>query len=350
MAWGAWLLFFVCFVFVSADISDSDALLHENVPRVAIVGAGAGGCSAAYFLRKFGGNEMDIEVFERTAVAGGRVRSMLISGEYTELGGSIYHKENRIFSDLVRLGKFETFDPIHGHTDPKAKPPVGFTQENHKLGVWNGKEFVFQENDSYWMNLISGLWRYGLDAKYVNSEADRILYKFLKVYNLLEHQTFRSVEELLQALDLYDLTKLSLEEHLFKNQMCGYNNGTYCHEIVTGLTRVNYGQSMNLNALVGLIALVGSSDDIVGVVGGNYKVLEYALWRARALVHYNSPVTKITKDTVNGVKYTITYEDEDNNVQTSEGFDKIIIATPLEFASIEFEGFSLPGLLCDATS
>ena len=320
--------------------------IHDSIARIGIVGAGAGASSAAYFVRQYAGQEVDIEVFEKTDVVGGRVKSMEFAGEHTEVGGSIYHLANKLFADFVKLGKFKTYNPITEHSDPSAKPPPGFTSENSLLGIWNGKQFSFQESDSFIMNFVNGLWRYGLDGKYVGDEAAATLNKFLKVYELLDKQTFYTVEELLNALGLIDLTRVSLKQHLDEGSFCSYNNASYCNEIVTGLTRVNYGQSMDLNALVGLIALIGSTDDIATVVDGNYKVLEYALWSANALVHYNSNVFKVSK-TINDKqkpKYAISYYNMDGEVQTVEDFDKIIIAAPLEFASIEFEGFDIPSL------
>lgn len=323
-------------------------LSHDNFSRVGIIGAGAGGSATAYFLRQLAGEEIDIEIFEKTDIVGGRVKSIDFAGEHVELGGSIYHKENKLYADLVKQGKFDTFDPIHGKSDPKIKKPSQYNEEQSLMGIWNGKEFLFEESTSKWVNIIQGLWRYGMDGKYVGDEADKTLHKFLKIYELLERKSYKSVEELLRALDLYDLTQVNLKDHLFSNHLCDYNQGTYCNEIVTALTRINYGQSMDLNALVGLIALIGSTDDVLSVVGGNNKVLEYAIWKSQSLLRYQSSVTKITKfssdDNLNSY-YSISYIDKDGNNQISEKFDKIVIATPLEFANIEFEGFELPSKL-----
>lgn len=294
---------------------------------MAVVGGGAGGAAAALYLRKAAGLELDIELFERSHQAGGRVQSIDFAGEHSELGGAVYHLKNELFAGLVEEGKFQTFNPLHEHTNPSVRSPLP-AEEPDLLGVWNGKLFVFQQSASWVWSIVEGFYRYGMDPVYVSIEAKRVLEAFLQVYPLLEDpgSSFGTVEALLEELGLLELTRVSLLEHLTSLGICKYNGGAYCHEVVVGLTRVNYGQSLELNALVGLIALVGSTDEVGSVVGGNSKVISYAIWRANALVHWNSPVTAIRQEesgyllTVNGTEHG--------------PFAKVIIACPLEFSNI----------------
>lgn len=199
---------------------------------------------------------------------------------------------------------------------------------------------AFVESTSTWANWWHGLSRYGLDSYWVGQEANRVLDLFLGVYDLLEQRSFRRVEDLLDGLQLRSLTTLSLQEHLEKGGFCSWNGGAFCHEIVTGLTRVNYGQSMDLNALVGLVALIGSTDDVRTVVGGNNQVFQYALWRANAAVHWNSSVTTIARE---GDTYTVVTNPygRPEDARRHTGFDKIIVAAPLESADVRFENMTV---------
>ena len=69
--------------------------LKVTLPRakVAIVGAGIGGCSAAYFLKELGGDALNITVFTNDKV-GGRLATIDIDGKTYEAGGSVFHKTN----------------------------------------------------------------------------------------------------------------------------------------------------------------------------------------------------------------------------------------------------------------
>lgn len=279
------------------------------------------------------GAQADIEVFEQQGKPGGRVQSTEFGTSHNELGGAVYHIKNKLFADLVQQGKYRTFIPLQEHTEPSVPLPHGLPEGPDLMGVWNGHNFSFVESASAWANGWYGLSRYGLDSYWVGREADRVLQQFLKVYDVMEAQSFRSVEDLLEALELRDLTTLSLRDHLEKGGYCSWNGGAFCHEIVTGLTRVNYGQSMDLNALVGLIALIGSTDDVRTVVGGNNQVFQYALWRANAAVHWDTAVREIVQE---GTTYTLYTTTPDGTRQSHPGFDKIIIAAPLEFAHIQW--------------
>lgn len=74
-------------------------------PLSAIIGAGIGGTSAAYFLRQEFGPGVKIDVYE-AGVVGGRLATEHINGHNYETGGSIIHPLNLHMKHFVeRLGK-----------------------------------------------------------------------------------------------------------------------------------------------------------------------------------------------------------------------------------------------------
>ena len=78
--------------------------VHLNI-ITAIVGAGVGGTSAAYFLRELFGNNVDIDIFEKGQV-GGRLALLKMGEHYYNAGGTIIHPQNMYmvnFTDI--LGK-----------------------------------------------------------------------------------------------------------------------------------------------------------------------------------------------------------------------------------------------------
>ena len=82
--------------------------------RVAVIGAGVGGCSAAYFLRQQGGENLDIHVFQKPDNAvGGRTAVMEFCGHSHETGASIIHTSNKYLVDFAKkFGKVLRRDRI----------------------------------------------------------------------------------------------------------------------------------------------------------------------------------------------------------------------------------------------
>ena len=80
----------------------------ERVARVAIIGSGIAGSSAAHFVRQILGPDAQIEVFERSDKVGGRLATIEVAGHVYEAGGSIIHPENMYMKSFVKdLGKEE---------------------------------------------------------------------------------------------------------------------------------------------------------------------------------------------------------------------------------------------------
>lgn len=71
----------------------------------AVIGAGIGGTSAAYYLRQKFGRDVQIDLFEREAV-GGRLATIRVEGKEYEAGGSVIHPLNLHMKAFVKeLGK-----------------------------------------------------------------------------------------------------------------------------------------------------------------------------------------------------------------------------------------------------
>ncbi|CAH8605903.1 unnamed protein product [Dicrocoelium dendriticum] len=70
--------------------------------RVAIIGAGMGGATAAYYLRQLFGSEVGITVFEQSGRIGGRMKSANFAGQLIETGASIYHTSNRYMVSFAK--------------------------------------------------------------------------------------------------------------------------------------------------------------------------------------------------------------------------------------------------------
>jgi protoporphyrinogen oxidase len=71
--------------------------------KVAVLGAGIGGCFAAKFLRENGGKNLDIHVFaKKGSEVGGRAGVCHYDGHLYESGALILLPENKYMSDAAR--------------------------------------------------------------------------------------------------------------------------------------------------------------------------------------------------------------------------------------------------------
>ena len=69
--------------------------------KLAVVGAGIGGCSAAYFAHKYLPGSK-VTVYEKGKRVGGRIYTFNNKGTKIELGAEFFNSNNRIVSGLVK--------------------------------------------------------------------------------------------------------------------------------------------------------------------------------------------------------------------------------------------------------
>lgn len=79
--------------------------LDKDLPpaRVAIIGAGVGGCFSAKFLRELGGKDLDIHIWnKKESEVGGRTATVAFVDHLYESGGSIAHSSNKYLVDAAK--------------------------------------------------------------------------------------------------------------------------------------------------------------------------------------------------------------------------------------------------------
>jgi protoporphyrinogen oxidase len=113
--------------------------------RLAIVGAGIGGCSAAYYARSKI-PDLEITVFEASNRLGGRIYSRKVGSTVSEIGATFFLPINKNIQTLVDTLGIET-----------EGIPISF-------GIWDGSHFVFKSNQSAWLTKLSLLRIYGFSV------------------------------------------------------------------------------------------------------------------------------------------------------------------------------------------
>ncbi|XP_005988277.1 prenylcysteine oxidase 1 [Latimeria chalumnae] len=301
----------------------------DSPKKIAIVGAGIGGTSAAYFLRQHFGNGVQIDVFEKGEV-GGRLATTTIYGREYETGGSIIHPLNLHMKRFVKdLGL-------------KHRRDVG-----GQLGIYNGEEFVFEESSWFIINIIKMLWNYGFNFLRMQMWVEDVLDRFMRIYRYQSYEySFTTVEKLLHAMGGDDFTRMinyTIDEAL---QKVGFSH-KFINEIVTPVMKANYGQSVNINAFVGAVSLAGAESDLWAVEGGNKLVCSGLLYASKAHL-ISGTITSIelkTRPMKTGGSATLYEVNYSSDSGPSYGlYDIVVIATPMhkDKSNISFLNFSPP--------
>ena len=277
---------------------------------------------------------MNISVYERSDYVGGRSTTVNVYGdplEPVELGASIFVQVNRNLVNAVNEFSLSTRGDNGAHPDDPPKI----------LGIWNGKEFVFTQNDddSDWLSAAKIIWKYGiLNVWRTQSLMKKTVGSFLQMYEKPVFP-FRSLSETAYDLGLNLITARTGSKYLEDNGI----HSPFSTDIIQASTRVNYAQ--NLNQIHGLETMVCMAiQGQMSVVGGNWQIFDQMLKASGAQVLLNTSVAEISHQrdgTYNVKAATSTLKDEpllepaSNHPQVNT-YDSVIIATPLQFSDITF--------------
>ncbi|KAF8898341.1 Prenylcysteine lyase-domain-containing protein [Infundibulicybe gibba] len=260
-------------------------------PRVAIIGAGAGGSSAAFWISKAKerfGVDVEVDVYEQEAYIGGRSTVVFPHNNRSlpaiELGASIFVQANKNLwraSDQFNLTRRD------------------FKDETSDIGVWDGEKLLLSF-DGGWMDTAKILWRYGITApRRTNALVADMIKEFLTLYSP-ESPKWDDIADLAETLGWTKMTQRTTSA-FFEEQGISKK---YINELVEGSTRVNYGQNADeLHALEGACSMATSG--AAGIQGGNFQIFEQFLKRSGAKVYLNTTVSSITPKSANSRKWTV---------------------------------------------
>ncbi|KAJ4786431.1 Prenylcysteine oxidase [Rhynchospora pubera] len=292
---------------------------------VCVIGSGIGGSSLSFFLQNqtaIPTSHLSIRVFERRGRIGGRTASVNLSGDLFNAGASIIHGKNLHavrFAELLGLDRVE---------------PDGADW----LGIWDGSGFVFKtlkpppdDSSAIWKWLYGVadalllVKRYGLSLSTMQRFVKDLLDKFMLFYMEPEKRpVFKTVEEMLKWNGLYGLTQITLEEVLIGADL----SSRLISELVTVITRINYGQSVAMSGLAGAVALAGSNADLWTVKGGNWLLAKGLLELTKPTLHLHEGIESISDK---GDHYLLT-SDKGKEYEC----DVTVVATPLDEVNITF--------------
>ncbi|KFO21112.1 prenylcysteine oxidase 1 [Fukomys damarensis] len=303
--------------------------LQAPPDKIAIIGAGIGGTSSAYYLRQKFGKDVKIDLFERQEV-GGRLATLKVEGQDFEAGGSVIHPLNLHMKRFVKDLGLSTV-PTKGGL----------------VGVYNGETLVFEESSWFIINMIKLVWHYGFQTLRMHMWVEDVLDKFMRIYRYQSHDyAFSSVEKLLHAVggdDFLGLLNHTLHETL---QKAGFSE-KFLSEMVAPIMKVNYGQSTNISAFVGAVSMTGADSGLWAVEGGNKVVCSKLLKASKGnlipgSVMFIEEKTRTTSAGNPTKMYEVVYQTGSETL--SDFYDIVLVATPLnqKMSNITFLNFDPP--------
>ncbi|OWM76357.1 farnesylcysteine lyase [Punica granatum] len=331
------LLLFFLFALCISSLALSSSPQSDPL-SVCIVGAGIGGSSAAHFLRQYspapfaGPPTLRIRVFERNPVVGGRMARVKIDGDTFEAGGSILHPKNYHVLNYTKLIGLKI-------KWPNSSKAGDGDDDDGSFGIWDGKKFVFKtwsvpntkklpfvDKVVSFANALQLFFRYGLSLIRMNSFTESTVNKFLKYYESFETRpVFETVDDMLKWAGLYNLTTRTLEEELVDAGLCP----ALIKELITVITRVNYGQSSRISGLAGAVSMAGAGDNLWQVEGGNWQMASGLLNVSDISLHLSEEIESISK--------LGNYYELNSTKGNSYKCEVTIVATPLDELSIRFD-------------
>ncbi|KAF9922602.1 hypothetical protein FBU30_007271 [Linnemannia zychae] len=314
----------------------------EIVPTksVAIIGAGAGGASTAFYLQKFlepDGEPLHkhqllhpttITIFDQSDKIGGRCQVFTTTNPAQP-------EKNLPEQELqIEVGA-SIFVDVNHHLVDSAKE-FGLKSkklDDELLAIWDGDEFIFVESSWRFWNILKGLGRWGLAPIKLNRLLKSTLDNLLRFYNAPDSYT--SIHEFATAHNLHNEASMLSDQYLQSNGI----GLSYAQEVVEVATRVNYGSNLDdIHALGALVTM--AANDARQIEGGNFQIFEGMVAKSKAEVKLETKVARVRRLAPQSDDAESQFE-----VTTTEGhkqvFDYIVLAAPIESTNIDFD-ISLP--------
>ncbi|KAF8167814.1 Prenylcysteine lyase-domain-containing protein [Crassisporium funariophilum] len=298
-------------------ITHTEHVPASTTPRIAIIGAGAGGSSAAFWIfqakNRFG-IDVKVDVYESRNYIGGRSTVVYpydnTSLPELELGASIFVEANK---NLWRASN--EFNLTRRN----------FQNENmdYETGIWDGETFLLSFKGGWW-DTAKLLWRYGfLSPKRTETFVRNMIDTFLSLYTK-DAPKWDSMSTLASALGWTELLNSTTSTYLVSQGI----SEKYVNEVVEAATRVNYGQNADyIHALEGACSMAATG--ATGIAGGNFQIFEKFLNASGANVYLDTHVTSVTSESSSSSPWSVRTD------LGTQDYKAIILAAPLHSTGIK---------------
>ncbi|KAF8926057.1 hypothetical protein BGZ47_002919 [Haplosporangium gracile] len=324
------------------QLSGGQDTARELVPTksVAIIGAGAGGSSTAFYLQKLLQPEGEplhkhqllhpttITIFDQSDKIGGRCQVFFTTNPADP-------KKNKSEEELAIEVGASVFVKVNHHLADSTKE-FGLKVkklDNELLAIWNGDEFLFVESSWKFWSILKGLVRWGIAPIKLNRLLKSTVDSLLQFYSSPESYT--SIHEFSTAHNLHTEASILTHEYLESKGI----NRQYAQEVIEVATRVNYGSNLDdIHALGALVTMAANGAQ--QIEGGNFQIFEGMVAKSGAEVRLETKIARVRR-----LEPQSGSEEPQFEVTTTTGqkqiFDYIVIAAPIDLTNIDFD-ISLP--------
>ncbi|GAA6004134.1 uncharacterized protein JCM10292_005899 [Rhodotorula paludigena] len=344
----------------TASESAGPAWHEARPPRIAIVGAGASGSSAAFFLSHFGalrdaGLATEVTIYDSNEYVGGRSTVLWPWND-----DPLHNPSDRRLSTDAVAGEEDDVDPVEMGASifvaanknlQKARRNFGLEYEPYggeegNTAIWDGEQWVFEETNGFgwdWWHKAKALWRYGRSPFTVRSLVKETVGNFLNLYSpaFVSQGAFASLGNFSTATHLQDAASKYANEYLSSKGV----SDLFTNELISAATQVNYGTPIDrLHGVGALVSLAATG--AVSVKGGNRQIFEEFVGRsgARLRLGENARVHSLMKlDAAPGKRAQWL-------LRTASGvsggtYDAVIFAAPFHQTGIQFSNSMVPALI-----
>ena len=275
--------------------------------NLAVIGAGIGGCSAAYFARKYLPYSK-VTVYEMENRIGGRAFTFNGEKMKTELGAAFFNPTNKTVCDLVDEMRLE----------------VKKLEESMDIAVWNGTEIIFKSSQPMFYTLLKLFTKYKLSVPKLILRLREANGKIKKLYKKEKPTEFW---ELFESIGLDNWYKMPFDQILVEMGI----DRKFIDELITPITRIIYSQNAALGGFAGLSSLLGVyGESIYSLKDGNDVLPGKLLEASDSKVELETKVKSIEKTSKDSFRVLVG--------KNTSVFDGVIVAAPLEVADITVEG------------
>jgi uncharacterized protein with NAD-binding domain and iron-sulfur cluster len=274
--------------------------------NLAIIGAGIGGCSAAYFSKKYFPYS-NVTVFERGKRVGGRALTFDDGKRKSELGATFFNFNNRIVFDLIK----------------EMKLNVKNLEESTDIAIWNGNEIVFKASQLNFYNMLKLIVNYKINMLKMLFSLREAKEKINRLYRKKKPAEFW---ELFESTGLDGWYRKRFDQILIELGI----DKKFIDEIVTPITRIIYSQDGMLGGFAGFSSVLGVYD------GSSYRLDEGNDILPKRLIEASNSKVKL-ESKVESVERTSNDSFRISAGDNSSIFNGVLIACPLETANITID-------------
>ena len=319
------------------DEESCNASHRPPVHKVAIIGAGIAGASAAYRLREqISHASFHVTIFEANSRVGGRIKPVKVfdgaeTHQEVEAGAEFFYTDDECVQALIdETGLRRKLRPRY----PKRKP----------VGVWDGASFVLTAEGDLkarsWTDWARFALRYGVSVYKIRKWLTE---KLPLCQSLLGYEyNDRNIRR--------DIERLGLTAELRNDAWSIIQNLTtprFANEVLQATTRAWNGQDLAMMHGLAALQVINPAETDSMLNGGNIQLIERLIKLSDADLQLQKAVTKIRNSPAGKYRLTVKKASQDCDADQSRtdeetDFDAIIIAAPLQMAQIEIDlGFPI---------